>query len=203
MSGAQTDLTLEDTRDGAVLRFAGRLVVAGLAPLERAAAAVKARPGPIAIDLSRVEALDTAGAWLLITLRDRLTAEGAQVTIEGTGPAEASLIETVEKALAKIEPAPPAPSGFLNWVAGVGEGVAGAWASFLDLLAFLGVTLARTAGLLVRPWRMRAAPLVHHMQEVGFNAFPIVVSNNASTNDTTFGDKIPSLHYIFLQTICK
>ena len=42
MSGAQTDLTLEDTRDGAVLRFAGRLVVAGLAPLERAAAAVKA-----------------------------------------------------------------------------------------------------------------------------------------------------------------
>ncbi|SDX33085.1 phospholipid/cholesterol/gamma-HCH transport system permease protein [Albimonas donghaensis] len=174
MSGAQTDLTLEDTRDGAVLRFAGRLVVAGLAPLERAAAAVKARPGPIALDLSRVEALDTAGAWLLITLRDRLTAEGAQVTIEGTGPAEASLIETVEKALAKIEPAPPAPSGFLNWVAGVGEGVAGAWASFLDLLAFLGVTLARTAGLLVRPWRMRAAPLVHHMQEVGFNAFPIV-----------------------------
>ena len=112
MSGAQTDLTLEDTRDGAVLRFAGRLVVAGLAPLERAAAAVKARPGPIAIDLSRVEALDTAGAWLLITLRDRLTAEGAQVTIEGTGPAEASLIETVEKALAKIEPAPPPRAAF-------------------------------------------------------------------------------------------
>lgn len=174
MCSTQTGLTLEDAREGAVLRFAGRLVVASLAPLERAAAAIPGRAGPIALDLSAVEALDTAGAWLVITLRDRLAAEGAQVELTGLDPAKAALVETVEKALAKIEPQPPEPSGFVHWVEGIGRGAVGAFATFVDLLAFFGVTLARTFGLLLRPWRMRAAPLVHHMQEVGFNAFPIV-----------------------------
>ena len=42
------------------------------------------------------------------------------------------------------------------------------------MLSFSGEVMATLAGTLVRPWRLRLTALVHHMQDVGLNAVPIV-----------------------------
>ncbi len=171
-ASAAPTLTPEDGSEGAVLRFAGRLVVTGLGPLEAAAARVRAS-GRMVLDLSGVEALDTAGAWLALRLKERLEAEGAQVEIRPGDPARAALLETVARAMPEPEDETPR-RGLRDRVEGVGRGTAGVVRIFVDLLGFLGLTLATLARTLVRPWRLRGASVVHHMQDAGFNAFPIV-----------------------------
>jgi phospholipid/cholesterol/gamma-HCH transport system permease protein len=46
--------------------------------------------------------------------------------------------------------------------------------TFAELLSLLGAVMAKLAGLLVRPWRLRLTSLVHHMEATGLNAAPIV-----------------------------
>ncbi|MGR3782730.1 MAG: MlaE family lipid ABC transporter permease subunit [Albimonas sp.] len=168
-------LAVEDGPDRAVARFGGRLVVAGLVALEKAAADLRAPSGkPVTLDLGEVEALDTAGAWLVLQLKARLEAEGASVEIEPGGAARAALIETVAKALPEAEADDAGRGGFVAWLEEIGASVVGVKDTAVSLLSFLGVTLARLAAGVLPPWTLRRAALFHHMQEAGFNAFPIV-----------------------------
>ncbi|RYH07254.1 MlaE family lipid ABC transporter permease subunit [Tropicimonas sp. IMCC6043] len=122
------------------------------------------------VDLSAVTALDTAGAWALLGHRG--------MRIEAAGPVQALLLRTVEAAL----PLPPArtarPRKARYWVgdvlAAVGAAVAGFLTTSAQGLGFTGLVMTRLATTLVRPRRLRLTALVHHMQEVGLNAVPIV-----------------------------
>ncbi|MGM0584122.1 MAG: ABC transporter permease [Pseudomonadota bacterium] len=167
-------VTVEEGRAGATVRFAGRLVIAALAPLERAAAGLSA-PGPeITLDLSETEALDTAGAWLVLRLKARLEGEGARVALAPRDAHQAALIARVAESLPAAEGEEAPPGGLLPWLADIGRRTAAVWESLVGVTGFLGLALHRLAGAVIRPRRLRAAALVHHMQEAGFNAFPIV-----------------------------
>jgi phospholipid/cholesterol/gamma-HCH transport system permease protein len=171
MGGAS--ISIERSEGRAVVSLAGRVVIAGLETLERELAGVGG-DREVVVDLSAVETLDTAGAWLVVSLRQRLAAEGVESRIENASAIQSSLIDAVERSLPKEEPPSTGRGGLLGWVETVGRSTAGAAEIFVELLNFLGLTLLRFLGLVVRPWRMRFAPLVHHMQEAGLNAVPIV-----------------------------
>ena len=167
-------VTVEREAGGAVLRLAGGFVVAALGPLERKLADLRADPGPVTLDLSGLEALDTAGALMISQLKDRLESEGAQVALRGAAAPQAALIAAVDRARPR-EAAPPTPAaGFVPWLAGIGRAVAEIGESGRGLLGFLGLVVARLVSTLVRPWRLRLTSLVHHMEEVGLSAVPIV-----------------------------
>lgn len=130
--------------------------------LSRAAAGTR-------VDLSAVTALDTAGAWAL------LHHQGLQ--IEGADAAQLLLLRTVQAAL------PPAPTAARprkarhlagDTLEGVGAAVGRFLVAMAQSLGFLGLVMARLAATLVRPRRLRLTALVHHMQEAGLNAVPIV-----------------------------
>ena len=166
-------VTVEGGDGEAVIRLAGRLVVAALSEFE---AGLKSAPraGAIALDLSGVEALDTAGAWLVAGLSDRLKAEGAEVRVTGASPAQAALIETVREAMAG-EHIPPQPErGFSAFLERLGRATVEGRDVFVDALGFFGLVLARLGRTVAQPRRLRLTSLVHHMEEVGFNAVPIV-----------------------------
>ena len=167
-------LDIHETADGAVVRLAGALVTAGLDAVERGFAQAAPRARAVTLDLGALEALDTGGAWLIADLRARLEREGATVTVVGASDAQSALLETVTKRLPVEEGEEEGPHGLLPWLAGIGEGTVEGWAGFVSLLGFLGLTLARMAGTVIRPWRLRGASLVHHMEEAGLNAAPIV-----------------------------
>lgn len=125
-------------------------------------------------DLDGVDALDTAGAWLLLDLKERLEKEGASVRIEGLAPPQRSMIDAVAEARPQPEEVVHVDRSLKARLARLGKGVVDGFASFMDVVGFLGLVLARIGRTIVRPSRLRGTALVHHMQSVGLDAVPIV-----------------------------
>lgn len=171
MNGAS--VTIRRDGEGAVLELAGRVVMGTLHLIEpglrRAPSGV-----PVVIDLGGVAALDTGGAWRILELRRTLEAEGARVEIVGADPHEAELLDAVARSLPSAEGIEEPPRGLVPWIAGVGETIVDLGRTSIEILGFIGLVVARAGRTLVQPGRLRLTALVHHMQEVGFNAVPIV-----------------------------
>ncbi len=167
-------VSIEEDDGGVMLRLGGALVTAALGALERGLARVP-HDRPVVIDLSEVEAIDTGGAWAIAGLVARLEAEGTAVSITGASEPQRALIETVTRSRPAEGAAPEPAGGPAAWLETLGRGMAGGCTTFVEILGFLGITMARLGATLVRPRRLRLTSLVHHMQEVGLTAVPIVV----------------------------
>ena len=127
----------------------------------------------ISIDVSRVEKLDTFGAWLIERLRRSLTTGGVEPAIAGLSANYSSLVDEVRRVAAPT--APVAPSS--NWTAGLeqlGRGVASYAATVLGLIDMLGAMIAASARVVIRPSGFRLTSTVHHLEQVCFRAVPIV-----------------------------
>ena len=170
---SQTAISIETMPDGVVVRLGGAMVAASLAPFERALRDLP-RQRRVVVDLDAVEALDTGGAWLLITLLARLKAEGVEAELRGASDAQTSLIAAVTKSLPGGEAEAPPERGLTAWLEGLGRITAQGARTFVELLGFLGLVLARLGNTVLHPRRLRLTSLVHHMQETGLNAVPIV-----------------------------
>ena len=167
-------LTLDGDSETQFLRLSGRLVSEALGGIEAGMAKVRTSAQAVEIDLSALEALDTSGALMILTLQSRLEAEGARVAFTGVSPIQQALLETVSNALPQDEDDGQGPGGIRAWLEGIGANVVEGVKGFGSLLSFLGITLHRIFGLLLRPWRLRGASLVSHMEDAGLNAVPIV-----------------------------
>jgi phospholipid/cholesterol/gamma-HCH transport system permease protein len=170
---AEAEVTVEAAGGARVVRFAGPLVVRDIEAL-RARLAALGGSEPVTIDLAATGPIDSAGAWLVVTLRRRLAAEGVEVRLAGAGPRQSLMIETVEKALPQEAPPAPPPAGFVAWVARVGAATLAFFEAVAEMAEFAGGIALRFAATLARPGRLRVTALVHHMQDVGLNAVPIV-----------------------------
>ncbi|MBA3324158.1 MAG: ABC transporter permease [Rhodobacteraceae bacterium] len=170
---AEAGVSIDTSGGGRRVRFAGPLLVSALGGLRDQLGALPGS-GPVTIDLAGAGAMDTAGAWLIVTLRRRLRAEGVETRVEGADAKQALLIETVEKALPTEDAAAQRPGGLVGWIGSVGEATAAAGVVAAEMTSFAGEIVAAFAATLVRPWRLRVTALVHHMQDVGLNAVPIV-----------------------------
>lgn len=126
------------------------------------------------IDLSAVEALDTAGAWMVRHAIERLEGAGLAVELSGASAEAGSLIETV--ALNEVHcPPPPRPDNpVVAVVLRVGRATVEVAAEGRDLVNFLGLTITVLIRTLLRPWRLRGVSLISHMEQSGLNAMPIV-----------------------------
>jgi phospholipid/cholesterol/gamma-HCH transport system permease protein len=126
------------------------------------------------IDLSRAERLDTAGAWAIVTLQERMTAAGHDTEIHGADAAYSELMLTVRDSLPVIPEIPPARRTLTDRLEATGRSVASGVVFLLELSGYLGLFLARFARSVVHPRDFRMTALVHHCQEVGLRAVPIV-----------------------------
>ncbi|MDX5361356.1 MAG: MlaE family lipid ABC transporter permease subunit [Alphaproteobacteria bacterium] len=152
------------------IALAGDWTMATLADAERALGAVHAARdrGPVTLDVSGLGRLDTGGAYLL----RRLEAERG-VGIDGASEGQRRLLDLVEAAEVRTE-RPRPPGALVRTVTMLGARVAGEIADSRDLVAFFGLALARLGRMLIAPRRFRFTSLVHHMQEAGLAAVPIV-----------------------------
>ncbi len=165
-------VTIRQSDGRTAVALAGTLLVGGVDAALGQLAAIKG-PGEVVLDLSGLDGLDTAGAWAILDLKQRLEGEKVKVELTGVGEARQTILDTVAKAMPS-EVAPPHPHhGLLYWVADVGEATAGAFGIARELFNMLGEVVVALATVLVKPWRLRFTSLVFHMQEVGLNAVPI------------------------------
>ncbi len=124
------------------------------------------------VDGGRIEALDSAGAWALQNLLQRLRCEGAVVTLQGLRPEFAKRLDAVAQHIVE-RPTPvlnPSPSA----LARIGQGAAAAFEQAVALLSFIGECAVAFAGSVLHPARFRWRPILYNIRSAGFDALPIV-----------------------------
>jgi phospholipid/cholesterol/gamma-HCH transport system permease protein len=157
-----------------------RIAVSGdwtLAVLERVHEAL-GRLGPLpkaaeapAIDLSRLQMLDTAGALALVNLRERVNTASEFVKAR---PEHRILLDEVARAAAPVhEPAPrrhPAADFIRQFV----SGLTAIGRDAIALTVFLGEAAAALGRVIATPSKFRGTSFIHQIQMTGLTAVPII-----------------------------
>lgn len=128
----------------------------------------------IFIDVSQVSKLDTFGAWLIERLRRALTQGGHETQIAGLSANYASLVDEVRR----VKPAAvqsEGSSGFSAVLDGIGRNVYGIGETLVALVDMIGAVIAALFRVCLHPSKFRLTSMVHHLQQVCWNAVPIVV----------------------------
>ena len=130
----------------------------------------------LVVDGARIEALDTAGAWVLHKLLRRLRDEGSAVQVRDLRPEFSKLLEVVGQqaagqADAHFDPAVSTPASMLE---GLGRDAAAAFEQAVALLGFVGESAVALARCVAHPARFRWRPVLFNIRSAGFDALPIV-----------------------------
>lgn len=166
MQISPASLTLHPTAEGQILVFTGVLDAASTAtlwPILTRALNQKIS----AIDLSGVEAMDSAGAVLVLNA-------GAELPVHGASPVIAAVLERNRTALAAAPPILDRPFQFQP-VTALGAIVVEGFRAALSGITFTGQALVTALGVIRRPRLFRFGELLRHLDEVGLRAFPLTV----------------------------
>ena len=166
---APADFSIDgDGSDGSrVIRFTGNMSMACLDTLPQRLQAVS---GPVAqLDLSRVERLDTVGAWLV-----HRYAREHDAKITGLGEDARNLFEQVRAAEAPVMVREQAGNPFIKLLAEVGDAVVQTFRTLVGLLGFMGATVIAFGNVIRHPSRFRFNATVHRFEVVGVSALGII-----------------------------
>lgn len=162
MTDPAKDHVLTVERDGDSLRLSGELTVWTLPQLPEDAAQVRA------LRLDGLDRFDTAAAWYLA----ERTAAGA--SIDGLTARQQQLLDTVRAAMPRPDDAQAGLRGWRALLDATGRQVVSALIVLRELAEYLGRFLAALGRALRHPADFRLTSLVHHCQETGLRAVPIV-----------------------------
>jgi phospholipid/cholesterol/gamma-HCH transport system permease protein len=170
-----------ESADGVDLALTGAWTLNAGAGLERRADELVAAAGHAArarLDVSAVERLDTAGAWIIDRSRQSLAAAGVDASLVGVRPEHATLLR--EAHYREMEHAPhrhaPAASSLLS---DVGESVYVAGVDVVSGLDFFGRVVAVGVRTVLNPSRWRLTSLAFHLESYSLRSVPIILMINA------------------------
>lgn len=159
----------------------------------------KLERAPTALDLAEIDALDSAGALVLLRLLDpklglnanadakdaAVANDAAQANaaanyaqalakFHNVGPAQQTLLTLIAEHASASAPVSNVSKGFVAWVAGVGEIVQGLWTQALALIAFFGAIFHCFWAIMAGKRKLRMTSVVHHIERTGLDAVPII-----------------------------
>ncbi|MDG4648522.1 MlaE family lipid ABC transporter permease subunit [Roseibacterium sp. SDUM158017] len=172
-SGDGASLQIETSSDPASVVLAGACTIRTVSALEARLRHLDPS-SRLSVDLGGVTRLDTAGAWSLASLEQRAEAAGGQLDIREATPEMRAILRSVTDAMPKPETAPEAHVTLADRIERMGRAVAGGTGAVLGFAGYLGLFLSRLSRSLTHPREFRMTSLVHHCQEVGVKAVPIV-----------------------------
>jgi phospholipid/cholesterol/gamma-HCH transport system permease protein len=129
----------------------------------------------IVVDGKRIDALDTAGAWVLQKLLRRLRDEGTDAQVRNLRPDFAKLLEVVGQQVDDQKDSPsPAAGAPPSMLESVGRSTEAALKQAVAMLSFVGECAIALAGCFAHPARFRWRPILYNIRSAGFDALPIV-----------------------------
>ncbi|WP_379864918.1 MlaE family ABC transporter permease [Marinobacter sp. M5B] len=132
-------------------------------------------PNGYSVNLATINAMDTAGASLLVDLLGARQLHELTEQTPGLSSERQELLRLVANAMASPEGEKSLRSNpITEFLAGVGEKIEDFWHQQRLLIGFTGQILATLASILATPWRWRITSLVAHVHQTGLNALPIV-----------------------------
>ena len=161
------------TVEGDHIRFYGNWTARRIGDISRQIMSMKlAGVGLFVFDLSQVQGIDTAGAWLIHRFRLRVEGRGSDVRVEGSSKTVADLLSIVAEAgKSKGEIPRPFRPGLLE---GIGSDTRERLDEYSAFLAFVGRVSFISVRILFTPMRMRWRMAMRELEEAGFDALPIV-----------------------------
>jgi phospholipid/cholesterol/gamma-HCH transport system permease protein len=130
---------------------------------------------PAAIDMGRVEAFDTYGAWLLERLVRERKARGGETTIEALPEHYRDLFTAMHEANREALPAGTRTNPIIASLEKLGMATAGAGNDLVAIANMLGAIGAASLRVLANPKTFRFTSAVHHLDRVGLQAVPIIL----------------------------
>ncbi|MCU0990630.1 MAG: hypothetical protein MUE63_13865 [Xanthomonadales bacterium] len=125
------------------------------------------------LDASAIGQLDTDGALLLLEAAHRLGVQDQRLRLRQD---HARLVDAVRRIEAEAAPEVPAREpGWRLVLAHIGRAVETILLQLRDLVAFFGLVLVALLRTLLNPKRLRLTATVHHMEQSGIDAVPLVV----------------------------
>jgi phospholipid/cholesterol/gamma-HCH transport system permease protein len=176
MDGVRAQQSLENRAgfsiEGPLARCMGNWVAANLHDVEKQLSHERWPAERLELNLSRISALDTAGAWLIHRTLHALDASGLQVSVTGADEKTRQLLDLV-KARSESTNEPPRPylPGFLEIA---GRKAVSQFSQVFEFLVFTGNLAFVSMHALLRPWRIRWPLVVKELENAGVNALPIV-----------------------------
>ena len=127
------------------------------------------------VDLSGADWIDTSIAWAIEGRRRQVATKGARLDVVGASDKAGQLLRTVAEAMPRPEAVIARPTTVAGLLEAAGRRVAAALATLAETLGTLGLFLARLARSVIHLREFRLTSLVHHCEDVGLRAVPIVV----------------------------
>jgi phospholipid/cholesterol/gamma-HCH transport system permease protein len=177
MTGGEPTLVRVAQGGGVALWASGAWTAQHARTLEHmvdAAEKLEAGHAGILIDVSKVVKLDTFGAWLIERLRRSLTQGGVEPQIAGLSADYSSLVDEVRRVGPAEAPAARALA-VIRMLDSVGRSVVQVGDSLMALVEMTGALVAAAGRVMVRPSSFRLTSMVHHIEQVGWRAVPIVM----------------------------
>ena len=171
--GTEASVTVKTDAPEAVLRFSGPLTLLRIAPLE---SYLSTRFDTCAglrylLDCDAVEPLDTAGAIMLLTLRDRIITSGCECEIRFSGETQQRLFELTEQRRQKAEIVEATSETFLE---SLGKAAVKRLHMMSSLAEFIGMTSSIAASYFFRLRSIRYREILHEIHECAIKALPVV-----------------------------
>jgi phospholipid/cholesterol/gamma-HCH transport system permease protein len=129
------------------------------------------------IDLSKLERLDTFGAWLIERLNRTFVARGSTTRILNLSDSDRSLFEEVRLVNRTTDQGEVdlRPNAIVAGLDQIGRAMSDIGRSLVLLAHLLGALTMVTLRIIAHPSRLRLTSTVHHLEKVGLNAVPIIV----------------------------
>jgi phospholipid/cholesterol/gamma-HCH transport system permease protein len=177
---AEPQVESRKSGDGVHIALSGVWTVQESAPMEAAARSIaKAANGAknVTLDLSQIDKLDTAGAWLIGRARADFETSGAKATVEGSKSNYDILLQeahyrTFEDGRAH------STHPLIDLLVDIGHSVAIAIKDVVNGVAFLGEVVGVLLRAMVSPRRFRFTSIVYHVENFAFRALPIILLIN-------------------------
>ncbi len=133
------------------------------------------------LDLSEIDQMDTAGAWLVQRLVVKHENQGARITVRGASKSNSILMKAVaDAASADRSGAKRGGSGLLTgFLEKIGRLTVDFYTEFLMGMHILGATIRGAQLKAGRRHTLRPAAIVHQMDRMGVGALPVVVLMSA------------------------
>jgi phospholipid/cholesterol/gamma-HCH transport system permease protein len=178
-ASAEPRVDIHESADGVVARLSGPWITRTIAGVDKDMRALEtSRAGqPVALDLSGVERMDTAGAWIV----ERLIAENKRRNVEtrvsGASEATRTLLGAVASTAEEGPWQKPARSRFnpLRFFEGVGRSVFAGIDDFVAAMYILGSTIRGAQMKLGRASAVNPAAIFNQIDRMGVGAIPVVV----------------------------
>lgn len=126
------------------------------------------------LDLTEVNRLDTAGAQLLCRAAASMATAGAHVVWHVSDHGQSTLLDRVRAIDTAAVPRARRISPVVGALNAIGASIVEELEQTRSITGFLGMFLVSLAAAVVRPWRLRWVSIVHHMEQTGIQAVPIV-----------------------------